>query len=93
MTCFVIAPGVRFVGDTTRGGLVSPLIRELPNGWTYRLPHLLEYDVSRRTYEGVGMSPDVVVRDAQLERAIALGASGKWLRREASEPPPRILDT
>lgn len=86
---FVLAmraiPGVRFVGDTTMGGMGNPLVRELPNGWTYRLPHWIQYGPAKEIYEGIGIAPDVVVpataadsasgRDAQLERAMALAGS------------------
>ena len=82
-----VVPGVQVVGDTTAGGLGNPMMRELPNGWLYRLPQWILYDVDRRAHEGIGVAPDVVVRmtaadstaqrDLQLERALVLarGAS------------------
>ncbi len=70
------------VGDTTGGGSGSPLVRELPNGWSYQFSEWIQYLPDRRTYEGVGLAPDVVVKpratdpvrniDLALERAIAL---------------------
>lgn len=67
---FVLAmrqlPHVTVVGDTTGGGSGNPLVRELPNGWTFRLPHWLATDPSGFNWEGVGIPPDtwVVQTDA-----------------------------
>jgi carboxyl-terminal processing protease len=86
---FVLAmrssPGVTFVGDTTLGAMGNPMTRELPNGWTYRLPHWIEYGAARELYEGIGIAPDIVVpmtvadslsgQDLQLERAMSLAGS------------------
>jgi hypothetical protein len=86
---FVLAmrsiPGVRFVGDTTMGGMGNPLLRELPNAWTYRLPHWIQYGPAKEIYEGIGITPDVVVRasaadstlgrDMQIERALVITAT------------------
>jgi carboxyl-terminal processing protease len=83
---FVLAmrsqPGVRFVGDTTAGGLGNPMVRELPNGWVYRLPQWLQYGPAKEVYEGVGIAPHEVIRatasdsvagrDVQLDRALAV---------------------
>ena len=81
-----VQPGIVFVGDTTAGALGSPMTRELPNGWEYRLPQWIQYDVNRAVLENIGLAPDVVVklaaadsiagRDPQLERALAI-AQGK----------------
>jgi carboxyl-terminal processing protease len=72
--------GVLIVGDTTAGGFGNPMIRELPNGWTYRLPQWAEYDAQRVSHEGIGLVPDIVVPltfgdsaglvDRQLESAV-----------------------
>ncbi len=80
-------PGVTFVGDTTAGAMGNPMIRDLPNGWEYRMPQWLEYDASKRLLEGIGIAPDVYVastladsaagKDAQLEAALALAAQPK----------------
>jgi carboxyl-terminal processing protease len=83
---FVLAlrsqPSIVLVGDTTAGALGNPMIRELPNGWTYRLPQWIEYGPQREPYEGIGVAPAVVVRataadssagrDVQLETALQL---------------------
>lgn len=68
------------VGDTTGGGAGNPIMRELANGWTYRLSRWQLFDADRRPFpEGVGLAPDVPVmldptepeRDEILERGIA----------------------
>jgi carboxyl-terminal processing protease len=74
------------VGDTTAGETGSPFSRELQNGWTYQFPESIEYTLDGRTFEDIGLPPDVPVRntsaqivrgvDTQLARAIAL-AQGK----------------
>lgn len=53
---FVVA-----VGDTTGGGLGNPLFRELPNGWTYRVPRWQAWSADGVQYEGVGIPPDYPV--------------------------------
>jgi C-terminal processing protease CtpA/Prc len=83
---FVLAmralPSVTVVGDTTAGASGGPIVRELPNGWTFQLSEWVEFDAERRTFEGVGLAPDVAVRataldakrrtDAVLERALGM---------------------
>lgn len=83
---FVLAmrssPNVLILGDTTAGGLANPMVRELPNGWIYRIPQWIQYGPNKEIYEGIGLAPNVVVsmtaadsvakRDVQLERAVSL---------------------
>jgi C-terminal processing protease CtpA/Prc len=79
-------PHVRVVGDTTGGGSGNPITRELPNGWTYRVPRWQETPPDGRPYEGIGLAPDVAVwvtaedvarkRDTILDTAISLLRSG-----------------
>lgn len=63
---FVLAMHVRpntvVVGDTTGGGSGNPLWRELPNGWTFRVPRWIEWGVRDSVYEGVGLGPDTLVQ-------------------------------
>lgn len=54
-------PGVTVIGDTTGGGAGSPITRELPNGWTFRLSRWIATDPSGWTWEGVGIAPDLHV--------------------------------
>lgn len=72
--------GVVTVGDTTGGGSGNPIMRELANGWTYRLSRWQLFDAAREPFpEGVGLAPDLpvmldpgeVTRDEILERAVS----------------------
>jgi carboxyl-terminal processing protease len=70
---------VVIVGDTTGGGSGFPMYRELPNGWTYRIPRWIAFDADGRPFEGVGLAPDAFVSfdddslvDLILDRAIAI---------------------
>jgi C-terminal processing protease CtpA/Prc len=72
-------PTVTVVGDTTVGASGGPLVRELANGWTYQLSQWVAYTADHKTFEGVGLPPDVAVKagsisgtDPVLDRAIAL---------------------
>jgi hypothetical protein len=77
-----VLPHVTVVGDTTGGGAGNPINRELPNGWSFRVPRSKSLTASGLNYEGVGLPPDVPVqideadvaagRDSILERAMAL---------------------
>lgn len=69
--------GVTVVGDTTGGGSGNPMARELPNGWTYQLSRWIAFDSGGRTFEGVGLPPDLYmtfdvgsIEDPILEEAI-----------------------
>jgi hypothetical protein len=87
-----VLPTVVVVGDSTAGGASNLLPRELPNGWTYSLSMSIWYTPDGRSYEEIGLEPDVWVRgsaealaagrDAVLDTAIAIIA-----RRNASELP------
>jgi carboxyl-terminal processing protease len=86
---FVLAlrtnPRVVVIGDTTAGASGGPTARELPNGWILELSEWMEYTPDYRTYEGIGLAPDVVVKpvasdfarhvDPALERALLLAAA------------------
>jgi carboxyl-terminal processing protease len=78
------------VGDTTAGSSGKPIVRELPNGWTYQLSSWIEYTTERVAFEDVGLPPDEYVgdggaasraktsaarSDATIDRALALAAS------------------
>jgi hypothetical protein len=73
-------PHVTIIGDTTGGGFGNPIFRELPNGWTYRLPRSMQLSADSLNFEGVGIPPDIPVQntltdslrgvDTTLERAM-----------------------
>jgi hypothetical protein len=75
-------PHVFSVGDTTGGGAGNPIARELPNGWSYRIPRWIAYAPDTVSFEGVGLAPDTTVwistddatqhRDTILEVALAM---------------------
>ncbi len=64
-----VLPNVTIVGDTTGGGVGSPVFRELPNGWTYRLSTEIEADAQGRIVEGSGVFPDVAVTTTAADSA------------------------
>lgn len=55
-------PNVTIVGDTTGGGTGSPVFRELPNGWTYRLSTAYAETADHRVVDGKGIVPDVTIQ-------------------------------
>jgi carboxyl-terminal processing protease len=73
------------VGDTTAGETGGPFARELQNGWSYQFPESIEFGLDGREFEGIGLGPDVWLRnsfgptglvvDAQLSKAIDLGTA------------------
>lgn len=83
---FVLAmktfPNVITIGDTTGGGAGNPIMRELPNGWVYRIPRWISYTPELKCYEGVGIAPDIKVdisyndsrnrKDPILDKAIEI---------------------
>lgn len=88
---FVLAMRVRpqttIVGDTTGGASGGPIVRELPNGWTYEVSQWIEYTTDKKTFEGMGLAPDVVVKptaatfaaghDAAMDQALTLAATNR----------------
>lgn len=56
-------PHVTVVGDTTGGGYSGyPVLRELPNGWLFRVPSALNFAPNFEPYHGGnGLAPDVWV--------------------------------
>ena len=70
------------IGDTTRGAVILPKIRELPDGTTYMLPVGAFYNLDNEPLEWRGVSPDIyfdprllvnnTIKDIILEKAIEL---------------------
>ncbi|HXR81129.1 MAG TPA: S41 family peptidase [Saprospiraceae bacterium] len=77
---FMTLPNVTIVGDTTCGAHATIVGRELANGWYYTVPIQNTLLPDGKTYEGVGLAPDIIfyneitdVRtglDRTLEKAI-----------------------
>jgi len=89
---FVLAmrvfPHVVVVGDTTGGGGGNPIYRELPNGWTYRLPVWIELTPEKTHFESIGLVPDTAVwisnADLIMERDTILSTTIQILESEYS---------
>lgn len=74
-------PNVTMMGDNTCGAFATMIGRELANGWYFTLPTQNTLLDDGKSYEGIGVIPDVYSRndatemsqgtDATLERAIA----------------------
>jgi hypothetical protein len=54
-------PHATIVGDTSGGGSGNPLIRQLPNGWTFRLSNSQKQLPEGRDFQYTGIYPDVAV--------------------------------
>ncbi|MEO1055104.1 MAG: S41 family peptidase [Bacteroidota bacterium] len=75
-------PHVTIMGDTTGGGSGNPILRELPNGWAFRISTWMVVSPEFVAYEGIGIPPDTTIwinpndstagRDTILEGAINL---------------------
>ncbi|PSR52768.1 peptidase S41 [Adhaeribacter arboris] len=70
------------VGDTTLGAYSDQARRELPNGWYYTISINDIRAIDGKSYEGMGIAPDILVentkaevlagKDAALEKALTL---------------------
>ncbi|MDQ3292614.1 MAG: S41 family peptidase, partial [Bacteroidota bacterium] len=70
------------VGDTTLGAYSDQARRELPNGWYYTISINDIRAADGKSYEGIGIAPDIVVenkktevlagKDAALEKALTV---------------------
>lgn len=77
-----VLPNVTIVGDTTGGGTGSPILRELPNGWTYRLSTSYAETADHKLVDSKGIVPDITVRtsvadsifgvDRMIEKALEI---------------------
>lgn len=60
---FKTLPNVTLVGDTTNGAHGTMIGRELANGWYYSLvPQKVEL-FDGKSYEGIGLAPDIFVKN------------------------------
>ena len=79
---FRTLPNATLVGDTTNGAHSTMIGRELANGWKYTIATQKVLMPDGKSYEGIGIAPDILVRndlkdlqngkDAVLEKAIEL---------------------
>ncbi len=54
-------PNVTVIGENTSGALSDMMERQLPNGWTFSLPHQVYESPSGVRFEGVGIPADITV--------------------------------
>jgi carboxyl-terminal processing protease len=64
---FMTLPNVTVMGDTTSGAHSTAIGRELANGWYYTIStqNTLLYD--GKSYEGIGLAPDIYTKNQQTE--------------------------
>lgn len=77
-----VLPNVTIVGDTTGGGTGSPVFRELPNGWTYRLSTSYAETADNKLVDSKGIVPDITIQtsvadsiagvDRMIEKALEI---------------------
>jgi hypothetical protein len=76
-------PHITRIGENTQGVFSDVLGRTLPNGWRFGLPNEVFRASDGKTFDGLGIPPDVVVavfadadvaaaRDPALEKAMAI---------------------
>ncbi|MCU0358441.1 MAG: S41 family peptidase [Cyclobacteriaceae bacterium] len=60
-------PNVTVMGDTTSGAHATMIGRELANGWYYTIATQNTLLFDGKSYEGIGLAPDVVVKNVLEE--------------------------
>ena len=64
---FKTLPNVTIVGETTNGAHGTMIGRELANGWFYSLvPQIVEMS-DGKSYEGIGLAPDIHIKNLTSE--------------------------
>jgi hypothetical protein len=58
---------VRTVGDVTGGALSDAVVRDLPNGWSYRLPIADVRDATGKNLEGIGIQPHFKIKNSKTD--------------------------
>jgi len=58
-----VLPNTVQIGDTTNGSHSTQIGRELQNGWYYTLATQRVTYADGNSYEGIGMIPDIVVKN------------------------------
>lgn len=64
---FKTLPNVRIVGDTTSGAHGTMIGRELANGWFYSLVLQKVEMFDGKSYEGIGIAPDIYMKNKNSE--------------------------
>jgi C-terminal processing protease CtpA/Prc len=76
-------PAITRIGENTQGVFSEVLMRKLPNGWTFGLPNQIYKTAEGKSFDGVGVPPDVTVpvfpveelkagRDSGMEKAVEI---------------------
>ena len=65
-------PHATIVGDTSGGGSGNPLIRQLPNGWTFRLSNSQKQLPEGRDFQYTGINPDIPVWISTADSALGI---------------------
>jgi carboxyl-terminal processing protease len=60
-------PGIVIMGDTTNGTFGTKVSRELVNGWTYSYSIQKVEMFDGKSYEGIGLAPDIWVKNEAQE--------------------------
>jgi C-terminal processing protease CtpA/Prc len=74
-------PAVTRIGENTQGVFSEVLERKLPNGWEFGLPNQIYRTAEGKSFDGMGIPPDIAVpvfppeelrdgRDSGLSKAI-----------------------
>ncbi|SIN74297.1 S41 family peptidase [Algoriphagus halophilus] len=79
---FKALPNVTHVGDTTNGAIATKIGKELANGWFYSLVTQKTYFKDGKTFEGVGIPPEIYVKNTNSEMA---AGQDKTLERALEE--------
>jgi C-terminal processing protease CtpA/Prc len=62
-----VLPNLVHMGDTTNGAHSTMIGRELVNGWCYTVsPQKIEF-IDGKTYEGIGLIPDIAIKNTMEE--------------------------
>lgn len=79
---FKALPNVTHLGDTTNGAIATKIGKELANGWFYSLVTQKTYYKGGDTFEGVGIPPEIYVKNTLSEMA---AGQDKTLERSLDE--------
>jgi CubicO group peptidase (beta-lactamase class C family) len=86
-------PHAVVVGETTAGAMADIATQRLPNGWLVTVPLNLFRDVQGQSWEGIGITPDLWVKNERAEVASgtdrALQVALDFLRAGAVRPRDR----
>lgn len=64
---FQTLPNITTMGDTTNGAHGTMIGRELANGWFYSLVPQKVITADGKSYEGIGLAPDILIKNSLNE--------------------------